>query len=44
MRSLEEIKEDLEEARYMGPVDRVFLADGDALCIPRNGLWRLCSR
>jgi radical SAM superfamily enzyme YgiQ (UPF0313 family) len=38
IRSLEEIKEDLAEARYMGPVDRVFLADGDALCIPQKRL------
>lgn len=38
IRSLEEIKEDLAEARCMGPVDRVFLADGDALCIPQKRL------
>ncbi len=38
IRSLEEIREDLAEARYMGPVDRVFLADGDALCIPQKRL------
>lgn len=38
IRSLEEIKEDLAEARYMGPVERVFLADGDALCIPQQRL------
>jgi radical SAM superfamily enzyme YgiQ (UPF0313 family) len=38
IRSLEEIKEDLAEARYMGPVDRIFLADGDALCIPQKRL------
>ncbi|MBM3299481.1 MAG: radical SAM protein, partial [Deltaproteobacteria bacterium] len=38
IRSLEEIKEDLADARYMGPIERVFLADGDALCIPQNRL------
>lgn len=38
IRSIEEIREDLEEARYMGPVERVFLADGDALCIPQKKL------
>ncbi len=38
IRSLEDIKADLAEARYMGPVDRVFLADGDALCIPQKRL------
>ncbi|MBI5248671.1 MAG: radical SAM protein [Desulfomonile tiedjei] len=38
IRSLEDIKEDLAEARHMGPVERVFLADGDALCIPQKRL------
>lgn len=38
IRSLQEIKEDLEDARHMGPVDRIFLADGDALCIPQKRL------
>lgn len=38
LRSREEIREDLADARYMGPVRRVFLADGDALCIPQKRL------
>lgn len=38
IRSLEEIREDLKDARHMGPVSRVFLADGDALCIPQRRL------
>jgi len=38
IRSLKEIREDLEDARQMGPVPRVFLADGDALCIPQRRL------
>jgi radical SAM superfamily enzyme YgiQ (UPF0313 family) len=41
IRSLQEIREDLEDARYMGPVQRVFLADGDALCIPQNRLIQI---
>jgi radical SAM superfamily enzyme YgiQ (UPF0313 family) len=38
IRSIEEIREDLEDARSMGPVQKVFLADGDALCIPQRRL------
>jgi radical SAM superfamily enzyme YgiQ (UPF0313 family) len=38
IRPIEEIREDLQEAQYMGPVDRVFIADGDALCIPQHRL------
>jgi radical SAM superfamily enzyme YgiQ (UPF0313 family) len=38
IRSLAEIKQDLEDARHMGPVRKVFLADGDALCIPQRRL------
>lgn len=38
IRSIEEIREDLEDARHMGPVEKVFLADGDALCIPQRRL------
>jgi len=38
IRSLQEIREDLEDAGSMGPVQRVFLADGDALCIPQRRL------
>lgn len=38
IRSLEEIKEDLKNARRMGLWDKVFLADGDALCIPQRRL------
>jgi len=38
IKSIEEIREDLKDAQAMGPVDRVFLADGDALCIPQKRL------
>lgn len=38
IRSIEEIREDLKDASRMGPVTRVFLADGDALCIPQRRL------
>jgi radical SAM superfamily enzyme YgiQ (UPF0313 family) len=38
IRSLAEIKQDLEDARHMGPVQKVFLADGDALCMPQRRL------
>jgi radical SAM superfamily enzyme YgiQ (UPF0313 family) len=35
---LDEIRKDLRDASFMGPVERVFLADGDALCIPQKRL------
>lgn len=38
IRSLEEIRADLIDCQYMGPIERVFLADGDALCIPQRRL------
>lgn len=38
IRSITEIREDLADAQHMGPVQRVFLADGDALCIPQKRL------
>ncbi len=38
IRKLSEIVDDLKEASRMGPVERVFLADGDALCIPQRRL------
>jgi radical SAM superfamily enzyme YgiQ (UPF0313 family) len=41
IRSLEEIRQDLEDARYLGPVRRVFLADGDALSIPQKRLVQI---
>jgi len=41
IRSIEEIREDLKDARYMGPVDKVFLADGDALAIPQKRLLQI---
>ncbi|MDQ7782651.1 MAG: radical SAM protein [Desulfomonilaceae bacterium] len=41
IRGIDEIRRDLEEVRYMGPVDRVFLADGDALCIPQRRLLEI---
>lgn len=45
IKKIEEIIEDLEEARNtLGPVERVFLADGDALCIPQARLAEICRR
>lgn len=41
IRSLQEIRADLEDARHLGPVERVFLADGDALCIPQKRLVQI---
>lgn len=38
VRSIKEISADLSESTYIGPVRRVFLADGDALCIPQKRL------
>lgn len=38
VRSLQEIRQDLRDARFLGPVRRIFLADGDALCIPQKRL------
>ncbi len=38
IRSIQEIRADLEEARHMGPVQKVFLADGDALCLSQRRL------
>ncbi len=41
IRSLEEIREDLADAARMGPVRRVFVADGDALAIPQDKLVKI---
>jgi radical SAM superfamily enzyme YgiQ (UPF0313 family) len=41
VRQLDEIKRDLQDVAYMGPVDKVFLADGDALAIPQNRLLQI---
>lgn len=38
VRSIKDISEDLAESTYMGDVRRIFLADGDALCIPQKRL------
>ncbi len=38
IKDIEEIREDLREARHIGDVDKVFLADGDALAIPQKRL------
>ncbi len=38
IKDIEEIREDLREARHIGGVDKVFLADGDALAIPQKRL------
>jgi len=41
VRQLDEIKRDLQDVAYMGPVDKVFLADGDALPIPQKRLVQI---
>jgi len=41
VRQLDEIKRDLQDVAYMGPVDKVFLADGDALAIPQKRLVQI---
>jgi radical SAM superfamily enzyme YgiQ (UPF0313 family) len=38
IRKIEDIRKDLRDAQQMGPVQRIFLADGDALCIPQRRL------
>jgi radical SAM superfamily enzyme YgiQ (UPF0313 family) len=38
IKSIEEIREDLREASRIGPVEKVFLADGDALAVPQKRL------
>jgi radical SAM superfamily enzyme YgiQ (UPF0313 family) len=43
IRNLEDILEDLEDAARMGAWDKVFLADGDALCIPQRKLVEICE-
>ena len=43
IKSLEEIKEDINEAAGYGKIPRVFLADGDALIIPQADLVRILS-
>ena len=42
IKSFEEVKEDIDEVSSNHPrVQRVFLADGDALIIPQKGLFRI---
>jgi radical SAM superfamily enzyme YgiQ (UPF0313 family) len=41
IKSIEEIREDLREASRMGAVDKVFLADGDALAVPQKRLVQI---
>lgn len=41
IRSFEDITKDLQDAQYMGQVERVFLADGDAICIPQKRLVKI---
>ncbi|MGO9117667.1 MAG: radical SAM protein [Desulfomonilaceae bacterium] len=41
VRQIEEIRQDLQDVAYMGPVDKVFLADGDALAIPQKRLVQI---
>lgn len=38
IKSFEEIEEDILEARTYGPIEKVFLCDGDALIIPQRKL------
>lgn len=44
IKSMEEIEEDLKDAAGVGRVRRIFLADGDALCIPQNRLVEILNR
>jgi radical SAM superfamily enzyme YgiQ (UPF0313 family) len=44
IKSLEQIEEDLKDASRMGRVRRIFLADGDALCIPQKRLIEILKR
>lgn len=41
VRNIKEITEDLAQSTEMGPVRRIFLADGDALCIPQKRLTEI---
>ncbi len=41
VRQLDEIRQDLKDVSYMGHVDKVFLADGDALAIPQKRLVQI---
>jgi radical SAM superfamily enzyme YgiQ (UPF0313 family) len=41
IKSFEEIKEDIDEARQYGVIPRVFLADGDALVLPQKDLIQI---
>jgi radical SAM superfamily enzyme YgiQ (UPF0313 family) len=42
VKSFEEVKEDIDEVSCYGSrIDKVFLADGDALAIPQDGLMRI---
>jgi radical SAM superfamily enzyme YgiQ (UPF0313 family) len=43
IKPFEEIKEDIDEVSAYGPIPRVFLADGDALCIPQKDLVKILS-
>jgi radical SAM superfamily enzyme YgiQ (UPF0313 family) len=44
IKSFEEIKEDIDEAAQFGwPIERVFLADGDALIIPQHRLMEIMN-
>ncbi len=38
VRRIEDIRRDLKDIGYMGPIDKVFLADGDALAVPQMRL------
>ncbi|HNS56780.1 MAG TPA: radical SAM protein [Smithellaceae bacterium] len=43
IKSLDIIKRDLQEARAYGPIEKVFLCDGDALIIPQARLEEMLS-
>ncbi len=44
IKSMEEIEEDLKDASRIGGARRIFLADGDALCIPQKRLIEILDR
>jgi radical SAM superfamily enzyme YgiQ (UPF0313 family) len=43
IKSFDEIREDIDEISFYGPIPRIFLADGDALIIPQKDLVRILS-
>ncbi|MCL2877511.1 MAG: radical SAM protein [Acidobacteria bacterium] len=41
VKSFDEIREDIDEAAFYGPIPRVFLADGDALAMPHADMVKI---